>query len=602
MTLSEFSYQELDEQIRVYMASPEGGIRSEIHALDAFRVNSIRDLDEQNGVLPIDGYQIANLFWDLHQPTGIVPKFDDDLLESLEYHTLLSSKTWSLGNPWPEDCRKWVEDLIKHLTESWTLTLKPPVEPDWQDRSATLTQMMLLLPQLHDAEHIRLHALTRSDEDCEQFILECLDWLYERYKASYEPDGESSAFFELDAHAHIAAARAFRLKRRHGYSDEVMDCLADVESTAEHIAAEDGVAFPHGEELSAPFHSTQVAVALAFVELSRKSTVDGDFVDALHYLARAAKYYDFIAISNEDMTNNLDYMRFLYEGRFDIDLRLRRKLKANLTGLEVSLDEAANVFRAIKANHRAVGSWSQVVDDCRQLKNTWFVSGREDDVTDEHGDIATWEAFWTAAQTWAAAQLSPNDLVRALRGMEDGEAKDRLKNYFFMGTWTNLPPKAQERLTYADLAWNSPERGSGGPILGNLLTATEEMCEQFIFQQLKNEARLQSDILRIEARVTEDIRRNSLGIREYIRICNIHSLPRVLEELQLEETDIQFLTEKLPAAMEHLTPARNIDVHETGIFVRPELVTAAFRMFLGIGQRGILPDLARIGRKLQGRR
>ncbi len=139
-------------------------------------------------------------------------------------------------------------------------------------------------------------------------------------------------------------------------------------------------------------------------------------------------------------------------------------------------------------------------------------------------------------------------------------------------------------------------------ILNDLLRATEEMCERFIFQPLMNEERTKSDILSIEAKVAEDWHRSSLGVREYIEICEIQSLPGLLAERKFTEDEIEFLTENLPVSMRRLTDARNSAEHETGTSAPPELVRSAYQLFIGIGRKGVLPQLARIGRKLQGPR
>ena len=600
MIFSELRSQELGEQLRLYMASPEGGIRPEIHALWSFWVHSIRDSDGKIGVSSSDGYDVANLFWDLYEPSRLVPQFNEDILESLESHVLLSFGTWSFDSSWPEDCRAWVTDQNNRLYESFKLAFEPLLEPDWQERIAHISQMRLLLFELHDVGHICSQSMVQSDRDCEEFVLKYLDWLYKRCEVSYEPDGESSAFFELDAYLHIAAARAFRIKQNQGLSEEVTDCLTEVERTVKRIEAEDGI-LPHGEEMVAPCHSTQVIAALAHVELSRKSAiVDRDFVNALHYLAKAAEYYDFVVISNNELIGDHDYMRFLYEDRFDIDLRLRRKLELSLTGLQVSLGEAANVFKSIKKNSRDVDSWSQIVHDCRALKNGWFVSGRDDDVTDDYGDIVTWEGFWSAAQAWASAQLSPSEYRKMREDDEKKTAETRLKNYFFGSTWSSLPERAQESLISADSTWNSLGRVRRESILNELLRATEEMCERFVFQPLMNEESTKSSILSIEAKVAD--RHRSLGVREHIEICELPSLPSLLTEHSLDDGEITFLTEDLPASMRNLTRARNPAEHDTGASVLPALVDSAYRLFLGIGQPGVLPQLARIGRKLQSRR
>ncbi len=596
MAFSELSSEELGEQLRLYMASPEGGIRPEIHALNSFSINSISDSEGKIGVSPSDGYDIANLFWDLYEPSRLVPQFNEDILESLESHVLLSFGAWSFDSSWPEDCKEWVTDQLNHLNESIKLAFEPLLEPDWQERSAHVTQMMLLLLNLHDVGHICSQSLARSDRDCEQFVLKYLDWLYKRCKVSYEPDGESSAFFELDAYLHIAAARAFRIKQNQGLSEEVTDCLTEVERTVKRIEAEQGLSLPY-DEIIAPCHSTQAVATLAYVELSQQSAINGHYVDALHHLANAVEYYDSAVLSNNDLIDDLDNLRLIVDDRFDMDLSLRRKLEENLTGLQVSMDEAVSIFRSIQENASDDVDWNQVVEDCTALQIAYFVTGREEDITDERGYIVTWAESWAAAQAWASAQLSPSE-YRKMREYDDmNAAETRLKNYFFGNNWSYLPKRARERLINADLIWNSPQRVSRESVLNDLLRAIEEMCERFIFQSLMNDS---PDILSIEAKMAE--RRRSLGVRDYINICELPSLPSLLSERSLAEDEIRFLTEYLPSSMRNLTRARNPAEHEIGTFIPPALVDSAYRLFLGIGRPGVLPQLARIGRKLQGRR
>ena len=430
------------------MASPEGGIRPEIYALTDFWIRSIRDSDDKISISSSDHSDyddVVNLFWDLYEPFRLVPQFDEDILESLAYHVLLGSEAWSFDNPLPEDCVKWCTDQRHYLS-------KPLSERPFNIERATQARAMLkFVDEFHDAEHIRFESISLSDSDCEQFVLDYLDWLYKHYKISYELDGENDDTFRLTAYLHIAAARAFRIERNQGRAEEVVDCLIEVERTVRRIEVGYGCIFPYGDEIYAPFHSIQAVAALAYVELSRNSVIDRDFVDALHYLAKAAEYYDFVVECNVEFTSDLDYMRFFCEDRFDIDLRLRHKLEASLTGLQVSSNEATNIFRSIKENPGEVASWSDIVHDCRILKYAKYVSGREEgvveDIASERGDTVTWEGFWNAAQAWASAQLSPSEYRKMREDDEKHAAETRLKSYFFGSNWSSLPERARRGIS-----------------------------------------------------------------------------------------------------------------------------------------------------------
>ena len=113
-----------------------------------------------------------------------------------------------------------------------------------------------------------------------------------------------------------------------------------------------------------------------------------------------------------------------------------------------------------------------------------------------------------------------------------------------------------------------------------------------------NDEGVRADVVRIEARVAER-GYSSLGVNEYISICNIRDLPESLKNRGLIEDEIQFVTQMLPSALDWLRVERNRAEHEVGSSVPRERVNQAFRRFLGIDELGILPELARIGAKLE---
>ena len=279
-------------------------------------------------------------------------------------------------------------------------------------------------------------------------------------------------------------------------------------------------------------------------------------------------------------------------------------IKSRFTPLQVSLEETASLFNLLKQSAPTDANWREITECCEglavlPLMDRDVFTGVEDFVADDDGNIdLSWSEFWHRAGAWASAQLSPSELVKVLKLERASAAEDRLRNYFFHSDWSYLPERAQDRLINADLIWNFPQRVSRESILNDLLRAAEEMCEHFIVQPFMNDERTSSDILGIEAKVAEDVRRSSLGVREYISICELPSLPDSLAERNLADSEIRFIVEKLPTTLRQLTDARNDADHEIGTFVSPELVDSAYRLFLGIGQPGILPELARIGRKL----
>ena len=446
---------------------------------------------------------------------------------------------------------------------------------------------------------------------------------------------------------HVAAARAFVLKQDSGFSDEVLDCLNEVKRSWQRLSLNGypGSASGYDADYYEVFHSIDAISALTLVELARVNRNQGNYTQALHMMAEASERYSRGAIL---VMGPVDWWPQNINTEESPSIPVISPFDEFLTGMHAPVEDVLETFNLLKSSGYD-GDWTQVAHDCRRLAGAHFLcfpknppvewddedeNGIEDyrgfseeylwpeaprwpggvlagdyweisqelmdqySTTDEQSNAVTWSGFWLIAHGWALAQLSRNEYRKMREDDEKHATENRLKNYFFRSDWSYLPERAQQRLINADLIWNSPQRVSRESILNDLLRASEEMCERFIVQPFMNDERTSSDILGIEAKVAEDVRRSSLGVREYISICELPSLPDSLAERNLADSEIRFIVEKLPTTLRQLTDARNDADHEIGTFVSPELVDSAYRLFLGIGQPGILPELARIGRKL----
>ena len=393
------------------------------------------------------------------------------------------------------------------------------------------------------------------------------------------------------------------------------------------------------DEASSCFTSAGAILAMVFMDFWRIRKAEGCYADALHYLAAAARYYDGAgAGANFYGGEGIDE---LWPEIAEEEHYWESHLHNLLTGLDVSAEDVVQTFQTIRSGKGSDFDWAQVARDCRSIADSsaraWQFAikteqdynpihlwGDEDaatldrmldelyelrdkrgihlEITDQEWGPVTWNQFWHKAEAWTRTQLSPSEYRKMREEDEKHAAETRLKNYFFGSDWSCLPERAQERLISADVTWNSQQRVSRESILNDLLRATEEMCERFIFQSLMNEERTKSQILSIEAKVAE--RHRSLSVRQFIEICKLPSLPSLLLERNLAKSEITFMTKDLPTALRQITDARNSAEHEIGTSTPtpPALVDSAYRLFLGIGQPGVLPQLVRIGRKLQSRR
>ena len=99
---------------------------------------------------------------------------------------------------------------------------------------------------------------------------------------------------------HVAAARAFVLKENSGLSEEVVDCLDEVERAWQRLqrAGFPGSVSPdvHTSEFYEIFHSIDAVSAIALAERSRVTWDQGHYAEALHMLATADERYSSGAI------------------------------------------------------------------------------------------------------------------------------------------------------------------------------------------------------------------------------------------------------------------------------------------------------------------
>ena len=479
-------------------------------------------------------------------------------------------------------------------------------------------------------------------------MLEILELLYHRHRVLYEPDGDDSeirAFLEAhdegppDSMAfpvafknalvliHVAAARAFKLHQTDGFSEEVSTCLADVERTLDRLYR---AGFDHKTPMwqAGPtrlegvtiYHSILAVSAISFVSLSRMSRAEGRYTDALHYLARAGELYEYSLPTPMGLWDTwplgLDSFAPNAVSPWEGDLEYF------LTGLPISVTQFTELIEELRADRRSVNDWRSLAADCLILANQrmcWrFHEIEEADpdgyfeeynielhdleeleqsedihevlaanidrvrVDDGRGSTVNWGEFWHSAAAWATAQLSPSE-YRKMRDADEKEAAERrLQRYFFGSSWSRLPKRAQERLINADINWNSTQRVSRETILNDLQRATEEICYWYLPKFLEKAEPNYPDVL------------DARDIRKYIEICERKEFWDGLDECEQ-----QFLTENLPASMRQLADSRNLAEHETGQSMSESKASAdsAYRLFLGIGRKGILPKLTRIALK-----
>ena len=446
---------------------------------------------------------------------------------------------------------------------------------------------------------------------------------------------------------HVAAIRAFKIKRNHGYSDEVRDCLMEVERTIERLRRNGLVMYQSDTiDMMGIFQSAYAVSGIVLVELGRICKINGEYEKALHYFAVADDYYYsimYIPIGSGDDSWPFESALWPHIS-IEILPYLEKRVEEHrfghfLTGLRVSLHEVVNIHESLKANKNLTNDWAQVARDWRglgqalrfdeledrykeymmndegsgsleeftsdlvTLKYMFSDSGDEESSESEREySSLSWYEFCYGAYVWASEQLSLSEYRKMREEDEQGAAERRLRAYFFGSNWSYLPERARARLINADILFNSRQGVALESLLNDLRVATEEMCFQVIWKPIDRVKRGSWDILefrKIKAELGERHPSQDPGISEYIRICREKWYGKFLVSLETEKDDIRFLTKTLPNQMSQLRSERNPAEHEIGSLKSRDSVESFYRGFLGIGQAGVLSELARIGRKFR---
>ncbi len=218
---------------------------------------------------------------------------------------------------------------------------------------------------------------------------------------------------------------------------------------------------------------------------------------------------------------------------------------------------------------------------------------------DDLGIFIDRDAFWSERKGWAESQLTPDQLRDYLQSSEDEAAIQRLQTYFFPdGLWERLPERARTALVTADRARVSSTLGRRAGILNEIRIATEEVLHRCLWLPLSKWAvgqrPLHPGVKEILGK-PEQLRR-SPSIDDYVQLLWHSEAKAYLQNLGLSEDDVRFLTRenRTTKHLQTLQRARNTAEHEPGSAISPSEVRDLYAESLGIGRKGILPELLRL--------
>ena len=236
--------------------------------------------------------------------------------------------------------------------------------------------------------------------------------------------------------------------------------------------------------------------------------------------------------------------------------------------------------------------WPDVIEACELLS---IIYANYDDL----GNILDRDAFWSEKKGWAESQLTPDQLRDYLQSSEDERAAQRLQTYFFpRGLWERLPERAREALVSADRVMMSSTLGRRAGILNEIRIATEEVLHRYLWTPLSEWAAAQrslhSGVKEILGR-PEQSRRSPI-IDDYVQLLWHSGARDYFRSLGLSDDDVRFLTRenRTTKHLQTLQRTRNTAEHEPGSAINPSEVRDLYAESLGIGRKGILPELLRL--------
>ncbi len=127
------------------------------------------------------------------------------------------------------------------------------------------------------------------------------------------------------------------------------------------------------------------------------------------------------------------------------------------------------------------------------------------------------------------------------------------------------------------------------------------MCYGFIWEPLRK-AEGDQELLRFVERDNE-LNKNYRfpTLSDYSWVCGQRFFKAFVQGLGLSEEEQLFLTSDLESALDFLRRGRDVAQHDPNTRLRREDVERLIKLFLGIGQPGMLRRLAEIGPKLAGK-
>ena len=400
---------------------------------------------------------------------------------------------------------------------------------------------------------------------------------------TYQPDADKSiSWIDLQTAAYVQASILFTTWLLTGYGDDLRPAQSKLENLLARLKETLVL-----EEINNMVRSLSERIAAQF------AYERGNYSAALERIVNSIEELRFFAHLNpeESILHSIGIALgpWLANGKSDAK-----------TYLEMAKNNNANtdLLKIARACDR-MGEYTldySVLIDITMLENRQRFSTSESD-------------FWKTQRGWVEAQLTPDQLRSLYEGREDEAAANRLRIYFFPdGLWNHLSERSQQALVLADkqtVAGTAMSRRAG--IFNELRIATEEVLHRHLWQPVSEWAKGQSTpprgVAAVLAKPGEE--RRAPSISDLIQLLFTYGVRDYLRSIGVDDEGIRFLTKEKQAAgyLQRLRRERNRQEHEQGYASDPAVIRALYAEALGIGRKGVLPEMLRLlTRRREGRR
>ncbi len=469
------------------------------------------------------------------------------------------------------------EDLLKDSTDLFQTFFEDMHSPEqFARRMEELGELLsesqgyYVDPEVADA----VETAVRDPAAGARLVIDRLHKLAPLFEVPYEPDGPGHTPL-VAAAIHYHASLMVRAMRRsgigeqqYGYGDDVGPAFRELER----------LWFLYGEADSPTLLTIRSLYCRVGAELAFHT---GDYAAALRELSLSLKAF----VQSEEQASDMDFHLILSPDD-------RYQLPPWLDSVE---DRAKSYLAHLSNVPEGEVDWAGVIDSCQALKNYLLIKESQ---THRGSDIVAEEEtdYWDETIGWAKAQLTPGQL-RSLYEKSNNEAVTlRLSRYFLNGgMWGRLSEDAQNALIVCDGVWmaNGPESRLL-QILSPLQRATEDTLYHCLWQPLVEWAGTKPEYSDYRRGLLSRAGKQYPGLTEYLDVLGSTVGKGYLGTLGFSSEDLKFLSRDVPTLLRKLRHNRNKVEHEPNSGVNLNDIRGLYRAYLGIGRRGVIPELVRL--------